>query len=234
MKSIVSLFTVLALLTVTSHAQEVVPATGAGARAVLFSFAGLSFLGAGNFNGGVGGGYFLSDAMAVRGGVQFASASQDNPANPGVNQQGIDGSRSALTYGVSAALEIRMAKRRVSPYFGGGVLFTVSSTELNSAEVGNPPPTQTVTKNSAGGLIVNGTTYTAGTTLTVFGMMGVEFFLYNEMSLAAEYRLGYGSTSRPDQEISNGTTTTTTTTKVGGGSTLGFSNGGALTLSVYF
>lgn len=222
----------LCFVTVSVQAQGVVPATGAGAKAVLFSFSGLATLGAGNFDGGIGGRYFLTDAMSVRGGVRFASAGQDVPANAPAGQQGVDGSLSALVYGVSGAVEIRMARKRVSPYLGGGVSITMTSTESKSSEQGNPPPAQTVVKNDNGGEVVNGTFYSAGTTLSLFGLFGVEFFLYEEMSLAAEYRLGYASTSRPDEETTVGPTTTTV--QSGGGSTLGFTNGGALTLAVYF
>ena len=232
MRSSIKALVVVCVLAMSVEAQEVVPATGAGARAVLFSFSGLATLGAGNFDGGVGARYFLSDALAVRGGVRFATAGQDIPANPAAGNTGIDGSRSATVIGVSGAVEFRMAKKRVSPYFGGGASLTMTSTESKSDEQGAPPPVQTVVKNDTGGENVDGVFYRSGTTLAIFGMFGVEFFVYNEMSLSAEYRLGYAMTSRPDEETTVGPVTTTV--QAGGGSTLGFTNGGALTLSVYF
>lgn len=231
MKTVCTILVSAFLLASTVQAQDVMPVYGAGAKAVLFSFSGLATLGAGTFDGGVGGKYYLSDEMAVRGGLQFASASQDVAANPNPGQTGTDGSLSASRIGVSAAVELHMTKKRVSPYIGGGVMFSTTSTESKSVEVGAPPATPTTTKNDVSGEVVNGSFYQGASTFTVFGMLGVEFFLYNEMSLSAEYRIGFSSSSRPDMEMSNGTVTVTQ--KVGGGSTIGFSTGGALTLAVY-
>ena len=224
----------LALTTVISlsSVQDVVPSLAGGSKAVLFSFGGLAFLSAGTFDGGVGARYYLSDGFAVRAGLQFTSASQTNPANPVAPQTGEDGKASASAFGLSGAAELHMGKGRVIPYVGAGLGFTTTSTESKNIVVGNPPPAQTTTKNRTAGETVNGTAYTSGSALQVFGLLGVEFFLYKELSLAAEYRLGYMSTSRPDQEVTSGTTTTTT--KVGSGSTVGISNSGLLTLAVYF
>ena len=228
------LFAVVALTTLVSlsSAQDVIPSLAGGSKAILFSFGGLSFLSAGTFDGGIGARYYLSDGFAVRAGLQFTSASQTNPANPAAPQTGEDGKASSSAFGLSGAAEWHMGKARVIPYFGAGLSFTTTSTESKNAVVGNPPPAQTTTKNRTAGETVNGTAYVSGSALQVFGLLGVEFFLYKELSLAAEYRLGYMSASRPDQEVTAGTTTTTT--KVGSGSTVGISNSGLLTLAVYF
>jgi outer membrane protein W len=214
-----------------SFAQDVVPSLAGGSKAVLFSFGGLSFLSAGTFDGGIGARYYISDALAVRAGIQFTSASQTNPANPVAPNTGEDGKASASAVGFSGAAEWHMGKARVIPYVGAGFSFTTTSTEAKNAVTGNPPPAQTTTKNRAAGETVNGVTYVGGSSFQVFGMLGVEFFLYKEVSLAAEYRLGYMSTSRADQEVTSGTTTTIT--KIGSGSTFGISNSGSLTLAVY-
>ncbi len=232
MKKLLAVATVLCLATSVLFAQDVVPSLGAGSKAVLFSFGGLSFLSAGTFDGGVGGRYYLNESMSVRGGIQFTAASQTTSANPGVGQAGADGSASATVLGLEAAAEWHMGKGRVLPYFGVGAAFATTSTDLKPAVVGVAPLTQSETKNSTGGLNVNGTTYTAGTTFQLFGLAGVEFFLYKELSLSAEYQLGYMSVSRSDQEVTVGGTTTKT--KVGSASNIGITNSGLLTLSVYF
>ena len=221
----------LATLVSLSSAQDVVPSLAGGSKAILFSFGGLSFLSAGTFDGGIGARYYLSDGFAVRAGLQFTSASQTNPANPVAPNTGEDGKASASALGFSGAAELHMGKARVIPYFGAGLSFTTTSTESKNAVTGNPPPAQTTTKNRAAGETVNGTTFTGGSSFQVFGLLGVEFFLYKEISLSAEYRLGYMSSSRPDQEVTSGTTTTTT--KQGGGNTFGIANSGSLTLAVY-
>ena len=115
---------------------------------------------------------------------------------------------------------------------GVGAGFSTTSTDAKPTVVGTPPLTQSETKNSGAGQTVNGTTYLGGTSIQVFGLAGVEFFLYKELSLSAEYQLGYMSTSRKDQEVT--VAGTTTTTKIGSGSNLGITNSGVLTLAVYF
>lgn len=215
-----------------SFGQDVVPSLGPGSKAMLFSFGGLSFLSAGTFDGGIGARYYLSGDMSVRAGLQFTSASQTFSANPPTGQSGADGSASATVIGVEGAAEWHMGKGRVIPYMGLGAGFSTTSTDSKPIAVGTPPLTQSETKNSSGGLSVNGTTYVGGTSIQVFALAGVEFFLYKELSLSAEYQLGYMSTSRKDQEVTVGGTTTTT--KVGSGSNIGITNSGLLTLSVYF
>ncbi|HWP82494.1 MAG TPA: outer membrane beta-barrel protein [Bacteroidota bacterium] len=232
MKTFALMCLAVVLFALPARSQDVVPSIQASSKALLFSFSGFSFLSAGNFEGGIGGKYYLSETMAVRGGVQFASASQDVPANPATGQTGTDGEISASRFGVAGAVELHLSKGRVRPYVGGGLGFSTTSTESKNAVVGNPPPSQTTTKNRQVGESIGGVTYTAGSMLSIYGLAGVEFFLYKEISLAAEYRLGFSSISRPDQEVTSGTTTVTT--KVGGSSAIGVNSAGVLTLAVYF
>ncbi len=229
------LFVVMALLVATSLSmgQEVMPNLTGGSKALLFTFNGLSFIGAGNFDGGFGAKYYLSSSMAVRGGIQFASASATNPANPPAGQSGVDGTQSATSIGISGAVELHMGSGRVSPYLGGGVGFSTTSTEFKPTVTGAPPLVQTTTTNSAGGETIGGVTYQGGTTFTVYALAGFEFFLWKELSLAGEYRIGFASTSRKDQEFNNGAGTTTTT-KQGSNSAISVASQGTLTLAVYF
>jgi hypothetical protein len=214
--------------------QDVVPNIQAGSKALLFSFGGLGFLSAGTFDGGIGARYFLNESMSVRGGLQFTSASQTNPANPAAGQAGADGTASATVIGIEGAAEWHMGKGRVVPYAGVGLAFATTSTDSKPAVTGVAPLVQSETKNSGGGLTVNGTSYSGGTTIQVFGLAGVEFFLYKELSLSAEYQLGYMSISRKDQVFSPGGGGASTTTKGGSGSNIGITNSGVLTLAVYF
>ena len=61
----------------------------------------------------------------------------------------------------------------------------------------------------------------------------MEFFLYKELSLGAEYQLGFGIASNKDVETTI-TGTPTTTTKGGSGNGFGIQNAGVVTLAVYF
>ena len=99
----------------------------------------------------------------------------------------------------------------------------VSSTSTeNKTAVNTTGGAQTDTKNGGA----------AGLTLGLGGIAGVEFFLTKEISLGAEYTLGYALRSHYD--LTSTTGPITTTTKEGSTSTIAISNTGALTLSVYF
>lgn len=205
------------------YAQDAVkPAPAAGTAGLLFTFSGLSNLGAGNFEGGFGGKYFFTKNLAVRGILNFTSASQTDPSG----MDGVaDDEYTATVIGVGAALEYHFGYKRVSPYLGGGVGFRTASTEFS--EEGR------TIKNNSNGLNVNGTTFSAGTALEVFGLMGVEFFLFDELSLAAEYRLGFESFSAADQEVEQ-EGFDTITTEGGSGSNFSLQSQGFLTLAIYF
>ena len=205
-------------------AQDFMTSIGQKSRALLFTFNGLNTLGAGNFNGGIGGKYFLSPAMAVRGGLQFGTSHTTISANPIAPATGTDGSNTSMQYGLSAAMEYHLLPTRVSPYVGAGVSVSSMTTEAKNAVIGAPPPAQTTVKNAAGG--------GAGLRLGAGGLLGVEFFLTKEISLSTEYMLGFNMNNPYDQEVINGATTTTTKGNPFWGinvSTVGF-----LTLSVYF
>lgn len=215
----------IAVLTISSlsFGQDVMPNLAGGSKALLFTFGGLSTLNAGNYSGGFGAKYYLSSSMAIRAGVQFTNNGTTTPANPAAGQVGVDGSTSSTTIGVGGAIELHMGSGRVSPYIGGGVGFSTTSTEAKNAAVATPPatPVQTTTKNAGG-----------NTTFTVFGLAGFEFFLWKEVSVSGEYRVGFSSTSMKDLEVTTGPTTTTT--KQGSSSTIGIAAQGQLTLAVYF
>src|SRR3990172_2347784 len=133
----------------------------------------VSNLAANNFSGGFGAKYYLSSSMAVRGVLQFSSAATTTPANPGAGQVGVDGETSNTTIGVGGAVELHMGSGRVSPYLGGGVGFSTTSTESKNPATATPPavPAQTTVKNN-----------NAPTTFTMYAMSGFEFFLWKEAS----------------------------------------------------
>ena len=200
------------------------------AKALLFSFNGLDALGANEFNGGLGVKYYLASDMAIRIGIEFASANQTIAANPPAGTPSSDGSVSGTRFGVSGALEYHLTRSRVSPYIGAGVGLSSTSTETKSVVVGTG--TQTVVKNDVGGETIGGRNFTAGLTLSIGALAGVEVFIMKEVSLSAEYQVGFESSSRSDQEVTTGATTTKT--KVGGTTGIGIRTAGFLTLAVYF
>ncbi len=216
------LFGLLVLATVQTFSQETFVA--AGSKSVLFSFSGLSDLGAGDFAGGAGVKYFLNSQSALRVGLQLTQASTTTPANPPTGGVGADGSSSKFGFGLSAALEYHLSAKRVSPYLGGGISFSTSSDEnkgLFSGPSGSPI-VQTTTKNASG-----------NTTFSIFGLFGAEYFIADAVSLAAEYQLGYGMTSAKDKEVSTPGYPTVTTKGESKGS-ISLNSAGTLTLAIYF
>jgi hypothetical protein len=208
-------------------ASDFTPGNVAGSKALLFSFSGLSVLGGGAFNGGIGGKYYLTEPLALRAGLQFLTASQSLPANPAVGQPGTDGSRSATQIGINAAIEYHLAKARVSPFVGGGILFSSTSTDYKSPVAGTGATVET--QNARAGEVIDGTTYTGGLSLGFAGLGGIEFFITQELSLSAEYQLGFAMKNRYAEKVVNGLET-----KVGGTNTFGITASGLLTLAVYF
>jgi opacity protein-like surface antigen len=228
----------LAVVTAVSFvsAQEFATSVEQGKWAGLFSFSGLSYLGAGSYNGGIGAKFYLSNNMAIRGGLQFAHASLDvlPTPTPTPPNSGLDGYRHGTKFGVSAAVEYHLLPTRVSPYIGGGAGFSSASTEDKTAVIGNPPneQNQQVTKNLNGGETIKGITFDPGLSLNVGALAGVEFFITKEVSLSAEYLIGYSMLSPSDQEVTLGPTTTTT--PAASSSSINVSATGVLTLAIYF
>lgn len=223
----------LFLLGSVAFSQEVKPVLTEGKNALLFNFSGLSFLGAGAYNGGIGAKYFLADKFAARALLIFGYASQTTPADPPSGWVGMDGKTSATSFGAGIGIEYHMGSGRVSPYVGGVLGFSTTSTSYKPAVIGAPGTlTQSERKNSLSGESINGRTYSAGTTFSLGAIIGVEFFLYNELSLGAEYLVGFSTTAKKDQVVTSGSTSTTT--KGGSSSQFGITNDGSITLSIYF
>jgi hypothetical protein len=206
---------------------EVVPEISTASKAVLFSFSGLSALGAGAYNGGIGAKYYLMDPLAIRASLAFGTASQTVASS--LESGGEDGENSGMLIGVSAGAEYHLTFDRVSPFFGGEINFSTQSTKsvapINTA---NGPK---VTSTNTGPILG----YTPGNNFSISGIGGVEFFITNEISLAAEYQLGWQLPMGYKAKVkSEGATDTETTIEVEGVSRFGITNSGTLTLAVYF
>lgn len=229
MKKVTSLLIVLALFSSLAFSQdEAKSSIAAGSKALLFQFSGFSNLGAGEFEGGIGGKYFFTRNMALRVDLQFANVSVTIPANPGAGQNGTDGEISGTEFGVGGAIEYHFGRGRVSPYFGGGLGISTASTTSKPAIVGTG--VQGEVSNRIGGESQIG--ITAGTEISVGAIIGAEFFLFKELSLGAEYRVGALILSQADEEVKNNTVTVTTE---GGSSTaIGIMSQGFITLAFYF
>ena len=166
MKRIATLILSVALLSaateVNAHTLDVAQQ---GDKAVLFNFVGLSALNLNAYQGGIGGKYFISNGMALRGMLLFGL---DNKTTTGTPQF----TDNSLSIGIAAGLEYHLPlASQVSPYLGGQISF------LNSAETTNP-----------------GANKTSSTTFGLGAIGGIEYFFNNNLSLSAEYQFGVTST----------------------------------------
>jgi len=223
MGKIIFVSAVLLIFSSLSFSQDDKPFFEKGSKALLFEFSGLDNLGANSFNGGIGGKYFLKSNLAIRAGLQFMNIKEDDPFQ---GTDGVDGEAQATRFGLSGALEVHLNATRVNPYFGAGLGLSLTSTESKSAEA--DPADQVTIKNDRDGEFG----YYGGTELMFFGMLGVEIFVFKNLSVAAEYRLGFARESLKDEEATLGNTTVTT--KQGSFSAFGIESSGVLTLAVYF
>jgi len=207
----------------SSFADEVVTPAGAGSKALLFSMVMLTPTA---YNGGLGGKYYFSDPFALRGDLEFGFASQSTPAPTG----GSEGSVSATQLGVSVGGEYHFMKTRISPYAGLDVGMKTTSTDNK-----NTATPQIEVKNAATGEPIGGANYVNGLNFRVGAIGGIEFFILKELSISAEYNLGYSMTSLYDQvRTINTKPATSVTTKGGTLSTIGINGTGAFTLAFYF
>jgi hypothetical protein len=223
MRYFIPFILILVFLVSATSAQKSQGYFQEGSKALLFEFRGLADLGAGSFNGGIGGKYFIDHKLAIRGSLQFMDLSESIPFD---GDGGVDGKRKANRFGISGAVEFHFDTSRVNPYFGGGIGFAVTSTEYKSA-AGDISDQITIKNDESGEF-----GYYGGTEFTIFGLLGVEVFIIKNLSLAAEYRLGYVSIARKDEEVIQGNTTVTN--EQGSITAFGLESTGALILSFYF
>ncbi len=200
-----------------SMAQEteniIRPSTKSGSAAMYFSFGGLSdlgingvqlagllFPGEGTVDGikviGAGGKFYISDDLAIRGLLAFATSSKgDADLTKSAN-----GKVSTTQFGVGAGIELHTRPvYSISPYFGGQVAFASAN--------------QTTTKNlvaKTGGKISTLATTTSETKLSASGfgievLAGFDWYVFRGIAIGAEYGLNFSTASA--SSTSGGTTT---------------------------
>lgn len=224
MKKVIFIILIFVLVMSSAFAQEFNP-RAKGDKAMLFGFSGLGFLGVLEYQGGFGYKMFMSDNTALRLGLVF-NYDKDNlpyPENDGII--GEDGYDKTFGVGAEIAIEKHNSFGRVDPYFGFGGGFFMTTTEAADPVWGPTGSTlvQPTLKNEIGG--------GAGMNFGGFLILGMEYFLNDNLSLSGEYHFGVDFTSSLTQEFDNGTTKIETK----GGSSLGFgiTSTGLLTLAIY-
>jgi opacity protein-like surface antigen len=200
-----------------------------GDSAMLFSFSGLGFLAAFEYQGGFGYKKFINDKTAVRGAFSLSNAKETiswGPENYPDGYVGEDGSDKEFGIGLELAGEIHRNKGKVDPYYGAGLGFSMVRTKYiePGAAIQGTAITQRETKNDLDG--------PAATSFSIFTLLGVEYAINSAITLAAEYHLGFNFASEPDMKK---TDPSGVETSFSGGkySYFGISSVGLLTLAIY-
>jgi opacity protein-like surface antigen len=183
MKRFLLILLAIALVaSVTYAGDNAAPKTGKGDKAWMFTFNGLSNVGAGNYMAGAGLKYYIQDNWGLRVGVSFSGQSIPNV------------SENPLDFGVNAGVEyVYSTLGSTAAYVGGQAMFQSSKAAGSS--------------NTA-------------TTFGVAAIAGVNWFMWENVSLQPEYQLGFTSSSPGG----GGSSTTT----------YGLSSTGSFTISWFF
>ncbi len=209
----------LLLLTYPMRAQEITAKTKHQDAALLFQFNGFGNLAAGGLGAvetpsdasgastitinGVGGKYYTAENVAVRAAFTFVRETAAQAQSGSIAEF----NENTTSIGIEGGLEVHLHNKRLSPYFGG--LIGYSRGTFTRAQGGNE-----VSASRSG--------------FGIAGILGAEFFLFEQVSLAAEYRAVY-QRATASNTLSNGTRIDAPEqTKIG------FFSQGFLTLGLYF
>jgi hypothetical protein len=149
-----------------------------GDKGISFSVSGLSSVGIGLFEGGIGGKYWISKKLAIISsiGVSAQRETMSSP-DPDYTDHKIIYSRLSVFAGVEDHF---FMKNKLSPYLGGGIRFSTSPwTRYFSLPIDNPSPTATKKDKRS--------TKTFG----IRGFCGIEYFFADWVSLAGQYQIDY-------------------------------------------
>jgi hypothetical protein len=159
-----------------------------GDKGLCFSVSGLSTVSIGQYEGGIGGKYWVSNKMALIGSIG-GNAQKQTSSSTAANYT--DSKYTASTCSFFAGVEDHFfIKNKISPYLGGGMRFGIGRyTSYNSLPKDNPPPTATkkTTRSS----------WSVG----VRGSFGIEFFFADWVSLSGQYQIDYNTGSTTNKAI---------------------------------
>ncbi len=224
MKKTLVIILVILLLGTFSFGQEFNPPVK-GEKAMLFGFSGLGFMGVLEYQGGYGFKMFLSNSMAMRTALMLDYNNDKFPYTKGQGIIGADGYDKTFGMGAELAFEIHKGAGRIDPYFGVGGGFFRTTTELAAPATAASGGTivQPTLKNQIGG--------DAGMSFGAFFLLGMEYYITDNLSLAGEYHFGFDYTAALTEVYDNGTTKTETKGVSSMG--LGITSSGLLTLAIY-
>jgi opacity protein-like surface antigen len=226
MKKILALVLILTVaLGVAQAGDNAKPITKAGSTALMFDLGGLANLSAGAYQGGFGAKYYLANGFAVRVSLGFSSSSTTtkNPTTPTPTTQLGESKYTSTSFTVAPGIQYNVAtSNAVVGYVGAQVAFTTGSQE------------RTGNANGFGVGFTKDNSYNeSNTSFGVAAFVGVEWFAWDNISLAGEYRAGFNTTSGK-AESKNATTSVSVDAPSNTSMGLSSGNSACLTLSVFF
>ncbi len=209
MKRVAVALLVAAVAGTSAWAQK----TKEGDKAWLFTLSGLSNLGVGGYNGGLGLLYYLSDDLGLTVGLGFSTSSTTTKAPAGSG--GADQKESSLGLTLSPGVRFNLASSGpIVGYAGLSVLVGISSETTE-----NP-------KHVSGDKVE-----TSSTSIGAAVTLGAEWFAWSNVSLGASYSLAFTTSSGKVKTTSGGTTTEQDAPST---TTIAATPSGAFTLSIYW
>ncbi|MFQ3598294.1 MAG: outer membrane beta-barrel protein [Chloroherpetonaceae bacterium] len=201
-----------------AHAQEITAKTKHQDAALLFQFNGFGNLTTGGLGAvetptdasgasttiinGIGVKYYTAENVAARATFTFARETASQAQSGSISEF----TETSTGIGVEGGVEVHLHNKRLSPYFGG--LIGYSKGSFSRTQGGNE-----VSASRSG--------------FGIAGILGAEFFLFEQVSLAAEYRAVY-QRATSFNTLSNGTRTDAPEE-----TRIGFFSQGFLTLGLY-
>ena len=227
MRKMLTIVLVLLLLGTVSFGQTFNPPVK-GDKAMLFGFSGVGFLGVFEYQGGFGHKMYLSDKMALRTALMLNYKNDKFPYTEAPGLVGEDGYSRTFGFGTEVAIEIHKGGGKIDPYYGAGGSFFMTTTKEAPSRTGTAGTAivQPTLKNELGG--------DAGTNFGAFFLLGMEYYLTDNLSLSGEYHFGLDFTGAPTEVYDTGDGVTPVLENKGGGSTsFGITTSGLLTLAIY-
>lgn len=148
-----------------------------GDKGIIFSVSGLSSVGIGQYEGGIGGKFWISRKLAIISSLGVSAQRITTKAGQGGYK---DEKTTSSKFSVFAGMEDHFfIRNKISPYLGGGIRFsTSSSTRYFSILFDSPPGTPIKEKWNT-------------KTLGIRGSCGIEYFFADWVSLAGQYQIDY-------------------------------------------
>jgi len=168
----------LLVFTGISSAEESGAKGHKGDKGICFSVSGLSSVGIGQYEGGIGGKYWISKKLAL---ISSIGISVNRQTTTSSHVDYTDTKNNYIRFSLFAGVEDHFfIKNKISPYWGGGLRFsTYTNTIYPSLRIDHPSPGSTKKDKRTTG------------TFGIRGFCGIEYFFADWVSLAGQYQIDY-------------------------------------------